>query len=211
MTIEYAKNYQNALTKAGKDMLFILEASLDRYRKNISNFLDKYQEPYLHLASENLILQELSSTGRRNIARYDHKTNSLEWLISNEELSSRGFNTQFWKVVSLFQEQGGVYHNYIRNIKISDNGQLYYRNPDAAVGQIIKVENKEKVAFNSNLPALMKRELEYLLPFEKATDQEMKQMNVSLTESKLKEKSASKIPLEYTPFFNRAGKMEYKT
>lgn len=210
LTLQFAKNYHNALTKAGKDMLFILESALDRYRKNMASFLGRYEEPYLHLASENLILQELASTGRRNIVRYDHRTNTLEWLIPNEELTSRGFNKQFWKVVSLFQEQGGIYNNYIRNIKFSKEGNLYYRNPQAPIGKLVKMDGKFKVALNGNLPANMKRELEYLLPFEKATEQELKNIDISLVESHIKEKNASKVPLEYTPFFNRAGRMDYK-
>lgn len=210
-TVDYIKNFKNRLTVAGFEQLGILESNLDTQRNKLSSFLEQYQEPYINLASENLILNERTGSGNKPIVQFDFNTQRLNWLAPIEELEGRAFNPYFFKAIQLFYENNGAFYNYIQGVKQLGNS-LYYQNPSVEIGQTFDVNGVTKYVLKEGLPQAMVREIELFMPILKATKEEREVMGININgTSHLKEKKIPKIPLAYTPFFNKFGKLEYKT
>jgi hypothetical protein len=208
LEIEFVKNFERRLTPAGKSQLALLQAALESKRIKMGNFLENFQEPFIRLTSKDMVLYE-DLGALKPIVQFDHKTENLKWLCNETELETRSFNTPFFKSVMLFQENKGIFHNYIKSIKVQEN-KIYYRSPNAVVGEVIKVGGKERLLITDGVPKTMARELEVFSPYQIISKEEVGRLGLQLDHTvRLKEKKTTAIPQEYTPFFDRLGKMVF--
>lgn len=168
------------------------------------NLREKYTEPLYEIKSKDLTLYY------RNEPLYQFVNGAIVPLLRKSEYFSRSFHPQFDKALQLFNENGGVIHNYFNDVRINVKTlDLYYNSPDYIIGKVFSHEGKYLYHLYNNVPALLRREMELLCSLPMASHDLVKELNLDMAIPKelnqVKERKVAwldTVPIPYRRFFD---------